>query len=157
MRHCQVEKSLDLALLAVVKLGRNGLPPDLLLRPGTDGLKHCNSCKNFEKYQENMRDKNCFHNPIGWRSFNYIFQLNFWCFKDSYLSEHLVFTPTETWYWQKKPTGMFCKKGVLKNFGKFTGKHLCQSLFYLSCTPQPATILKTDSGTAVFLWIYWNS
>ena len=25
--------------------------------------------------------------------------------------------------------GMFCKKGVLKNFAKFRGKHLCQSLF----------------------------
>ena len=24
---------------------------------------------------------------------------------------------------------VFCKKGVLRNFGKFTGKHLCQSLF----------------------------
>ena len=25
---------------------------------------------------------------------------------------------------------MFCKKGVLRNFVKFTGKHLCQSLFF---------------------------
>ena len=25
---------------------------------------------------------------------------------------------------------MFCKKGVLKNFAKFTGKCLCQSLFF---------------------------
>ena len=25
---------------------------------------------------------------------------------------------------------VFCKKGVLRNFGKFTGKHLCQSLFF---------------------------
>ena len=25
---------------------------------------------------------------------------------------------------------MFCKKGVLRNFAKFTGKHLCQSLFF---------------------------
>ena len=24
---------------------------------------------------------------------------------------------------------MFCRKGVLRNFAKFTGKHLCQSLF----------------------------
>ena len=24
---------------------------------------------------------------------------------------------------------VFCKKGVLRNFTKFTGKHLCQSLF----------------------------
>ena len=25
---------------------------------------------------------------------------------------------------------VFCKKGVLKNFTKFTGKHLCWSLFF---------------------------
>ena len=25
---------------------------------------------------------------------------------------------------------LFCKKGVLRNFRKFTGKYLCQSLFY---------------------------
>ena len=24
---------------------------------------------------------------------------------------------------------VFCKKGVLRNFAKFTGKHLCQSVF----------------------------
>ena len=25
---------------------------------------------------------------------------------------------------------VFCKKGVLRSFAKFTGKHLCQSLFF---------------------------
>ena len=25
---------------------------------------------------------------------------------------------------------MFCKKGVLRNFAKFTGKHLCRNLFF---------------------------
>ena len=25
---------------------------------------------------------------------------------------------------------VFCKKGALRNFTKFTGKHLCQSLFF---------------------------
>ena len=25
---------------------------------------------------------------------------------------------------------MFCKKGVLRNFAKFTGKHVCQNLFF---------------------------
>ena len=25
---------------------------------------------------------------------------------------------------------VFCKKGVLRNFTKFTGKHLCESLFF---------------------------
>ena len=30
---------------------------------------------------------------------------------------------------QKQPPEVFCKKGVLRNFAKFTGRHLCQSLF----------------------------
>ena len=35
---------------------------------------------------------------------------------------------------------VFCKKGVLSNFAKFTGKHLCQSLYFnkvasLRCFP----------------------
>ena len=27
---------------------------------------------------------------------------------------------------------VFCKKGVIRNFAKFTGKHLCQSLFLMA-------------------------
>ena len=38
---------------------------------------------------------------------------------------------------------VFCKKGVLRNFSKFTGKHLCQSLFLNKvAAPRPATLLK---------------
>ena len=46
------------------------------------------------------------------------------------------------------------RKGVLRNFAKFTGKHLCQSLFF--CRLRPATLLKRDSGTGFFLWILGN-
>ena len=35
------------------------------------------------------------------------------------------------------------RKGILKNFAKFTGKHLCQSLFFNKVTGlRPATLLK---------------
>ena len=37
--------------------------------------------------------------------------------------------PWNYFYWNKHPE-MFCKKRVLKNFSKFTRKHLCQSLFF---------------------------
>ena len=38
---------------------------------------------------------------------------------------------------------VFCKKGVLKNFEKFTGKHLCHSLFFNKVAGlRPATLLK---------------
>ena len=39
------------------------------------------------------------------------------------------------------------KKGFLKNFTKFTGKHLCQSLVFNNIAGlRPATLLKRDFG-----------
>ena len=47
---------------------------------------------------------------------------------------------------------VFCKRGVLKNFIKFTEKHLRWSLFFNKVTAlQPATLLKRDSNTGAFL------
>ena len=38
---------------------------------------------------------------------------------------------------------VFCKKGVLRNFAKFIGKHLCQSLFFNKVAGRkPACLLK---------------
>ena len=38
---------------------------------------------------------------------------------------------------------VFCKKGVLRNFAKLTGKHLCLSLFFNKVTGlRSATLLK---------------
>ena len=38
---------------------------------------------------------------------------------------------------------VFCKTGVLKNFAKFTGEHLCWGLFFNNATGlSPATLLK---------------
>ena len=46
---------------------------------------------------------------------------------------------------------VFYKKGVLRNFTKFTGKHLCQSLFFNKVAVlRPAALLKRDSGAGVF-------
>ena len=36
----------------------------------------------------------------------------------------------------------FYKKGIIKNFSKFTGKHLCQSLLFNKVAGRPATLLK---------------
>ena len=47
---------------------------------------------------------------------------------------------------------VFCEKSVLRNFAKFTGKHLCQSLFFNNVAGlRPATLLKKRSGTGAFL------
>ena len=47
---------------------------------------------------------------------------------------------------------VLCKKGVLRNFGKFIEKHMCQKLFFNKVAGlRPATLLKRDSSTGVFL------
>ena len=46
---------------------------------------------------------------------------------------------------------MFCKNGVLKNFAKFTEKHLCYSLFINKIAGlRPATLLKRETLAEVF-------
>ena len=54
---------------------------------------------------------------------------------------------------QKQPPKVW--KVVLRNFTKFTGKHLCQSLFFskVACL---CNFIKKDFGTGVFLWILRN-
>ena len=43
---------------------------------------------------------------------------------------------------QKQPLEVFYKKVVLRHFAKFTGKHLCQSLFFNKVAGlRPATLL----------------
>ena len=44
------------------------------------------------------------------------------------------------------------KKAILKYFAIFTEKHLCWSLFIIKLQAfRPATLLKSDSSTGVFL------
>ena len=45
--------------------------------------------------------------------------------------------------------GVLVKKGVLRNFAKFTGKHMFQKLFFYKVV----TLLKKKSGTGIFLRI----
>ena len=48
--------------------------------------------------------------------------------------------------------GVICEKGVLRNFEKFTGKHLCQSLFFNKAAGlRPATLLKKRLWHRCFL------
>ena len=47
------------------------------------------------------------------------------------------------------------KKGVFRNFAKFVGKHLCQSLFF-NKVADLRLYQKRDSGIGAFLWILRN-
>ena len=55
-------------------------------------------------------------------------------------------------YVQKQPPEVFCEKSVIKNSANFTGKRLNWSLFLVTLLSfKPATLLKRDSNTSVFL------
>ena len=43
---------------------------------------------------------------------------------------------------EKQPLEAFCKKGVLRNFSKFTGKHLSQSLFLIKLQAETCNFIK---------------
>ena len=45
---------------------------------------------------------------------------------------------------------VFCKKDVLGNFAKFTGKHLCQSLFFNKVAGGACNFIKKETLTQVF-------
>ena len=53
---------------------------------------------------------------------------------------------------RKQPPEVFYKKGVLKNGTKFTGKHLCQSLFFNNIAE-----LKTQVSSCEFCEIFKNT
>ena len=61
----------------------------------------------------------------------------------SYFCRKILFTLRSSHRWCS------VKKGVLSNFAKFTGKHLCQSFFFNK-------VIKKETGTGVFLWILRN-
>ena len=47
---------------------------------------------------------------------------------------------------------VFCKIDVFRNFATFSGKHLCQSLFFNKVAAGLQLYQKRDSDTGFFLW-----
>ena len=83
--------------------------------------------------------KSCFH-CMGYM--NFLEKIVMLEINVKYINSFRIFVPPIK-YHQKEPPEMFCKKGVFKNFVKFTGKHLCQSLFFNEIASlRPATLLK---------------
>ena len=68
---------------------------------------------------------------------------------DLTVPEELITTDVLMCY--KQSSIMFRKKGVRKNYVKFTGKQLCWILFLIKFQAfRPATLSKGDSNTGVF-------
>ena len=81
----------------------------------------------------------------------------YWSYTDFYTMItyylHLQFWQSRRSRIHKQPPEVF-----LKFFANFTGKHLCWSLFFTKLQAfRPATLLKIDSYTSVFLWNLRNS
>ena len=54
---------------------------------------------------------------------------------------------------------LFFKKGALRNFTKFTGKHLCQRLFFnkvAGLRTQDCNFIKKESLSQVFSCEFWE-
>ena len=51
----------------------------------------------------------------------------------------------KTYVLQKQPPDVFYKKGVLKNFAKFTGKHLHQSLFFKKVSGRGQQLIRKET------------
>ena len=66
--------------------------------------------------------------------------------------EHL-FNRTHLYYCRSSRPKVFCVKGVLRNFTKFTGKHLCQSLCFnkvAGLRPEACNFIKKETLTQEF-------
>ena len=69
----------------------------------------------------------------------------FWIVLMTFISSNLL-QLTRSSHWRCS-----LRKGVLRKFTKFTGKHLCQNLFFYKVTDLPATLLKKRLWHRCFL------
>ena len=64
-----------------------------------------------------------------------------------YLNKNMDVSVAECWHhlssFRSSHSQMFFKISVLKNFGIFTGKHLCRSLFLIKCRPESLEFVKS--------------
>ena len=51
---------------------------------------------------------------------------------------------------RSSPPEVFCKKGVVRNVSKFTGKHLCHSLFFNKVAGPACSFIKKETLAQVF-------
>ena len=118
----------------------------------------CGYCKIFEKrfyrtplVPANLTadiDKGANHAVSKWRMISFVYLPKYLFFSS------ITFFPALPFF---KHYLCSFRKGVFDNFAKFTGKHLCQSLFFNKTAGlRLALLLKKDSGTGCFLWILGN-
>ena len=79
--------------------------------------------------------------PIAQRLFRYFYEKNWNPDLLLIRNGHPLFLTVIHWEAVARPE-VFCKKGVLRNFAKFTGKPLCKSLFLIKLQASACNLLK---------------
>ena len=85
---------------------------------------------------------------FGWK-FCILIQITIW---DRILIFFQIFT--ESNLYGSSHLKCSVRKGVLRSFAKFTGKHLCQTLFWQSCRPDACNFIKKETLAPVFTCEY---
>ena len=111
------------------------------------------------KYQED-RSKNVFIS-ISSKCSDNVTKIHRLCFKRCFPTNQTTTKKLEEFFifinaklkWISRSSHQRCsvRKGVLRNFAKFTGKYLCQNPFFNKVVcPRPATSFKKETLTQVF-------
>ena len=91
---------------------------------------------------------------------NYLIPVLSWNECNMLLIIHYLYTYLHLQFWHSRRSRIYKQppEVFLIFFANFKGKHLCWSLFFTKLKAfRPATLLKTDSYTSVFLWNLTNS
>ena len=119
---------------------------------------HLDWIRSISPYSVQMRentDQNKSEHGNSSHSGNFTKKLYFrWYLSGSYMQSWIYKIQTQTLLVRASRREVFCKKSVLKDFAKFSEKHLCQNLFFnKAAVLSPAALLKRGTGISVFLWI----
>ena len=127
--------------------------------------KKCKCLRMFSKGLYSLQHKNCYCNTacnkiklfffasakICFDRVNYDSTWSSVCNKFLATKRNMIKFQESLCLFEKQPPDVFCKKGVLKNFADFTGKHLCQRLFFNKVGGlrlQPYSVLHWNHGPA---------
>ena len=90
------------------------------------------------------------------RKVSFFFERHGTChlFSQFVFTRYILTWPMIVYLFRSSRPEVFCKKCVLRNFRKFTGKHLCQSLFFNKVVwcllPEACNFIKKENLTQAF-------
>ena len=89
-----------------------------------------------------------------------LFLKSFISFRSQTLLQMMTFSRdsdnTGTWLSRSSRPEVFCKKGSLRNFAKFTGKHLCQGLL-IKFQASACNFIKKETVAQVFCCEFYET